>query len=105
MGVSGAEAPTSDAWWSPERASECGQVEGRIRAGPRPDLEAFVAALARLEDSIAFFQQNRCRERARPPRPRECTIGVSKVRYTVQGAGCVQSKHRFGCERWASAPV
>lgn len=45
-----------------ERGTECTQVEGRIRAGPRPDLDAFVAALARLEDSIAFFQQNRCRE-------------------------------------------
>ena len=36
------------------------QVEGRIRAGPRADLDAFLAALVRLELSIAFFQKNRC---------------------------------------------
>ena len=36
------------------------QVEGRIRAGPRADLDAFLAALVRLEGSIAYFQQNRC---------------------------------------------
>ena len=36
------------------------QVEGRIRAGPRADLDAFLSALVRLEASIAFFQKNRC---------------------------------------------
>ena len=78
---------------APAHFPVCPQMQGVIQAGPRANLEAFLAALARLEAAIDFLQAHRSMQSAESALRHTTALRESGLAACSQEFGALLQKH------------